>query len=157
MKIQVLTSKNSWLFENKVLIKKGNKIWNKVNIITDYKKINKKYDAVVMLSYYKILPDKFLNICKYNFVVHESDLPKGRGFSPLYKQIQIGKKKITFSLFECSKKMDQGKIYLKKNYYFKKTLIYDEIKVKQIECAKNLIETFIKKNKKKNFSNKTKR
>ena len=45
-----------------------------------------------MLSYYKILPDKFLNICKYNFVVHESDLPKGRGFSPLYKQIQIGKK-----------------------------------------------------------------
>ena len=45
--------------------------------------------------------------------------------------------------------MDQGKIYLKKNYYFKKTLIYDEIKVKQIECAKNLIETFIKKNKKK--------
>ena len=93
MKIQVLTSKNSWLFENKVLIKKGNKIWNKVNIITDYKKINKKYDAVVMLSYYKILPDKFLNICKYNFVVHESDLPKGRGFSPLYKQIQIGKKK----------------------------------------------------------------
>ena len=55
------------------------------------------------------------------------------------------------------KKMDQGKIYLKKNYYFKKTLIYDEIKVKQIECAKNLIETFIKKNKKKKFSNKTKR
>ena len=65
---------------------------NKVNIITDYKKINKKYDAVVMLSYYKILPDKFLNIYKYNFVVHESDLPKVGAFHHYTSKYKLEKK-----------------------------------------------------------------
>ena len=49
-------------------------------------------------------------------VVHESNLPKGRGYSPLIKQLLNGKTKIVTTLFECSKDIDQGQIYIKKTF-----------------------------------------
>ena len=151
MKIQVLTSKNSWLYKNKKKAKyKG--YWKNKKIITSYKSIKGDFDITLMLSYYKIIPPKYLNITKYNLVVHESNLPKGRGFSPLYHQIIEGKTLITFSIFECLKEMDSGKIYLKKKFYFSPTLIYNEIKERQLDSALILFDMFIKKIKnKKNY------
>jgi len=63
----------------------------------------------------------------------------------LYWQILKGRKKITFTLFECTKNMDEGKYYIKKNFYFEPTLIYEEIKEKQLKYAFDLIELFLKK------------
>ena len=150
MKIKILTSKSSWLYKNRKKIKYKN-YWKNKKIITSYKDIQSNFDLTVMLSYYKIIPSKYLNNTKYNLVVHESDLPKGRGFSPLFHQIINGKTWITFSLFECLKNMDSGKIYFKKKFYFSPTLIYEEIKNHQINCALKLLDIFLKKlkNKKK--------
>ena len=96
------------------------------------------------------MPRKFLRNSKYNIVVHESDLPKNKGFSPLYWQILRGKTKIVFTLFEVSNGVDNGNFYFKKMFIFKKTLLFNEIKNKQLECALILISKFIKgyKNKK---------
>ncbi len=149
MKIQILTSKNSWLYKNKHHIKRDNNIWKKSKIITSYKKISKNYEVTAILSFYKIIPEKYLNISKHNIVVHESNLPFGRGFSPLFRQIAKGKKKITFTLFKCTSKMDEGNYYFKKSFYFENNLLYDEIKIKQIYFAKILIEKFISNLKKK--------
>jgi len=159
MKIQILTSKNSWLNLNKQILKDQKKIWNTVKIINSHKLIKKNYDITAILSYYKIIPEKFLKYSKYNLVVHESNLPNGRGFSPLYWQIINGQKNIFFSLFECSKKMDAGGIYLKKKFYFSPTLTFNEIKNKQLNSALKLIENFIKnfkKNKIKSYAQKGK-
>ena len=149
MKIQILTSKNSWLNSNKKFFIKKKGIWENVKIINNHKKIKKNTDITAILSYYNIIPEKFLKYSKHNLVVHESDLPKGRGFSPLYWQIINGANKITFSLFECSKKMDAGKIYMKRKFIFPLSFTYDEIKRKQLFSALKLIETFIKNFKKK--------
>jgi len=150
MKIQILTSKNSWLYRNRKNVKNKN-YWKNKKIITDHKHLKDNFDVTIMLSYYKIIPAQYLNPLKYNLVVHESDLPRGRGFSPLYHQIIKGKTLITFSLFECLEKMDSGKVYLKKKFYFSPTLIYSEIKEHQLNCALTLLDLFIKKikNKKK--------
>ena len=152
MRIQILTSKNSWLYKNKHYIKNDKNIWKKSKIITSYKKISKNYEVTAILSYYRIIPEKYLYISKHNIVVHESNLPFGRGFSPLFRQIAKGKKKIIFTLFKCSTKMDEGYYYLKKSFYFDDNLLYDEIKIKQIGYAKILIEKFISNLKKKKLT-----
>lgn len=145
IKIQILTNKNSWFFNNQNKIPNKYKKYIKKNLLTSHLNIKKNYDITVIISYYKIIPEKFLLHSKHNLVVHESNLPKGRGFSPLIKQILNGKTKIVITLFECSKNMDEGKIILKKFFYFKPTLIYDEIKEKQLKSAFFLLDLFLKK------------
>ena len=115
-----------------------------VIVINSYNKIKRKNDVLIILSYFKIIPEKFLKISKYNLVVHESDLPNGKGFSPLSWQILEGKTEIVFTLFEASKYVDSGKYYSKKKFFFKKDMIFDEIKNKQLESSLSLLSDFIK-------------
>ena len=152
MKIQILTDKKSWFYKNQDKVPAKFKKLTQKKLISSYFNIKKNYDLTFIISYYKIIPKKFLSYSKYNLVVHESDLPNGRGMSPLYWQILKGKKKIVFTLFECSEKMDEGKYYIKKTFYFEPTLLFEEIKEKQLKFAFKMIELFIKKySKKKNI------
>ena len=143
IKFQILTSKKSWFFLNqkKNILKKYKKYFSK-KIKKSHTQIKDRNDIVIIMSYYKIIPKKYLKKSKHNLVVHESNLPKGRGFSPLYWQILDGKTNIVFSLFECSEKMDAGNIYFKKKFKFSPNLIFEEIKIKQMNSALSLIEKF---------------
>ena len=143
MKIILLTSKESWLSNNISLLKKLSKF--KISrVIHEASKINKKYDICLILSYYKKIKPIYLNRCKHNLVVHESNLPNGKGFSPLYWQILNNKTNITFTLFECSNKIDGGNYYIKKKFKFSSHLLYEQIKQRQMTCALNLINIFIR-------------
>jgi len=150
MKIQLLTSKNSWLNLNKKKFINDyfKKFTKQISIIYDFKKISKDTDLCIILSYYRIIPKKYLELTEHNLIVHESNLPNGKGFSPLYWQILEGKNRITFTLFEATKKIDAGKFYFKKKFLFKKILLFNEIKNLQIKYALELISKFIKKYKK---------
>ena len=142
MKILLLTSKNSWLSSNIKLLKKLSNF--KISkVIHKTSEIKKNYDICLILSYYKKIKPIYLNRCKHNLVVHESNLPKGKGFSPLYWQILNNKTNITFTLFECSDKIDAGNYYIKKKFKFSPNLLYEQIKRRQIICALNLIDSFI--------------
>ncbi len=142
MKLQVLTSRESWFHSNYKKISNPYKyIFGK--IITSHKKINRN-DITIIISYYKIIPKKYLLRSKHNLVVHESNLPKGRGMSPLINQILKGKKNIIFSLFECSSKLDDGNIYFKKKVNFSSGMLYEEIKKRQMNSAFELIQKFKK-------------
>ena len=50
-----------------------------------------KGDVCFYLSYEKIVTKKTLEKYKNNLVVHASDLPKGKGWSPMSWQISRGK------------------------------------------------------------------
>jgi len=50
---------------------------------------------------------------KYNLVVHESNLPDGKGHAPMAWQILDGKLRIPICLIEASNKADAGNIWLK--------------------------------------------
>ena len=69
-------------------------------------------DMCFYLSYGKIVNASLLAKNKNNLVVHESDLPKGRGWSPLTWQVLEGADSIPVTLFEATEKVDSGQIYL---------------------------------------------
>ena len=109
MEIQILTDRSSWFFNNKDKTPIRFRKYLKKNLISDHHKIKDNYDLTIIISYYKIIPKEFLLHSKHNLVIHESNLPKGRGMSPLYWQILKGETKVIFTLFECSQKMDDLK------------------------------------------------
>jgi len=137
MKIQILISKNSWANKYKTNIKNSLKNFSKKIFFTDdHKKLRNRYDICIMFSYFKIVEKKSLKFSKHNLVLHESNLPKGRGMSPITWQIIKGGKDITFSILEASNKIDNGKIYFKKIVKINNEKIFFEIK--EIQLLNNL-------------------
>ena len=86
-----------------------------------------------ILSCEKILDEKKLVYHKNNIVIHPSALPKGKGWSPLAWQILEGQNIIPFSLFEASKELDSGPVYLRDELILTGFELNDEIKKKQAE------------------------
>ena len=70
-------------------------------------------DIAYYLSYEAIVPLATLQRNHHNIVVHASDLPQGRGMSPITWQILEGKNTIPITLFEAVPKLDAGPIYLR--------------------------------------------
>ena len=145
MKIQILISKNSWANKYKANIKNSLKKFSEKIFFTDnHKKLKNNYDICIVFSYFKIIEKKSLKFSKHNLILHESDLPKGRGMSPLTWQIIKGGKNITFSILEASDKIDNGKIYFKKIIKINNKKIFTEIKEIQLLNNLHLIKKFLK-------------
>ncbi|MCK9412237.1 MAG: hypothetical protein M0Q53_08045 [Prolixibacteraceae bacterium] len=100
-------------------------------------------DILCLLSCEKIF--RKLNMNTHNLVVHESNLPKGKGWSPLTWQILEGKNIIPITLFEASDTIDSGMIYIQKTIELDGTELLDEIKHKQGQLTIDLIIEFIEK------------
>jgi methionyl-tRNA formyltransferase len=79
-----------------------------------------------MLGCTKIIGLDLLKRNQHNLVVHESDLPQGRGFAPMSWQIIEGKNVIPICLIEASAEVDSGLIWIK-----------DKIKLKGTELCKD--------------------
>lgn len=60
-------------------------------------------------------------------VIHASDLPRGRGWSPHIWQILEGAREITLTLLEAEDKVDSGAIWKKMTVPIPATWLYDEI------------------------------
>ena len=81
IKITFLIDKNNNWIQKFLKINNFGKKYN-INFNYNPKKI-KNNDIVFILSYTKILNEKFLNANRLNLVIHSRDLPKNRGFAPL--------------------------------------------------------------------------
>jgi len=82
---------------------------------------------------------------KNTLVIHASDLPSGRGWSPHIWEIIHGASQITLSLLEAEDKVDSGKIWKKVEIQIPKTALYDEINKLVFEAELELM-TFAVKN-----------
>lgn len=100
-------------------------------------------DLCFYLSYEKIVKRNFLKLNNHNLVVHESDLPKGKGWSPLSWQILAGENKIPITIFEADEELDSGKIYSQQLIECDGSELFTELKNKQWEKTKILILDFI--------------
>lgn len=142
MKITILTDDlNSWAIPYvkelyNILQNKG----HNVKLIYQHKDVGKG-DILFLLSCTKLF--KKLNMNTHNIVVHSSDLPKGKGWSPITWQVLEGKKIIPCTLFEAVEKVDAGKIYLKDEIILENTDLLDEIKDKQGKKINEMIIKFI--------------
>lgn len=98
-------------------------------------------DILILLSCEQKLKHTDLN--KFNLVVHESDLPKGKGWSPLTWQVLEGKKEITVSLIEAADRIDAGPIYFQETIILEGHELIDELREKQALATYQLIKKFI--------------
>lgn len=69
-------------------------------------------DLCFYLSYGRIVDRDVRSKYAHNLVVHESDLPQGRGWAPMSWQILEGASSITVTLLEAEDDVDAGAIYL---------------------------------------------
>ena len=133
MKIQILIDNNSWIIPyGKILINKLIDMGHSCTLLHNHDEV-KKGDILFLLGCVKIFKKLYLNT--HNIVIHESDLPNGKGWSPYTWQILEGKNKIPVCLFEATNKMDAGKIYLKDYIYLDGYELFEELKQKQGEIT----------------------
>lgn len=64
---------------------------------------------------------------RHVLVLHASDLPKGRGWSPHIWEIIQGGEKITLTLLEAEDKVDTGRIWLKRVIDVENTALWDDV------------------------------
>ena len=78
-----------------------------------------------------------------NIVCHPSDLPKGRGFSPIAWELLNDSNEIIFTLFEADENVDNGKIYKKESLKLNGTELNNEIKNLQAKKTFSMILDYI--------------
>ena len=143
MKITILTDEKSWINEYVDHFLKYLSLNNHEYSCHHEPSETMHTDLCICLSYSKLLSEKDLSKFKNVLVVHESELPKGKGWSPLSWQILEGKSKFTFTLFEASKKIDDGKIYLQKEITLKGYELFDDWRKVQAETSFELCAEWI--------------
>jgi methionyl-tRNA formyltransferase len=102
-----------------------------------------KGEVLLLLSCEKKFTQLELN--EYNLVVHESALPKGKGWSPMTWQILESKTIIPITLFEAGEEIDAGPIYESINVQLDGTELIEDWRKLQGEATIQLILNFIKR------------
>lgn len=102
-----------------------------------------KPDICFVMGWYYLIPDRVLKRVKGGFVgIHNSLLPKHRGFAPVVWAMILGEKYSGFSVFLFEKGMDTGDIlFQKKVPILEEDYVYDVLK--KID---NEVEVFFREN-----------
>jgi len=96
------------------------------------------------LSYPKVVPEETRRLYGYCFVLHGSNLPDGRGWSPVTWQIIDGETIFTMSLIHMSEPVDSGEIVAQRKFEVKKNLLFDEISAAIGHVQADLIEASLR-------------
>src|SRR3989344_8759331 len=139
----VADNPRSWIVPYaKILLQRIKLDGYRVHLVHDLSKI-KRGDLAFFLGCEKIVPDTLLALHAHNLVIHESALPKGKGWSPLTWQILQGKKTIPITLFEAEKDVDSGLIYIQERMQFRGDELVDELRHVQGMKTEELVMRFI--------------
>lgn len=140
MKVAILTSPSQWLVPYAMELK--TKIENS-EVFNDHRDIDSSFDIVFILGYHKIIEKKYLDIHKHNIVLHESALPKGKGWAPMFWQILEGKNEIPFTMFEAGIGVDDGNIYMQQVLTLNGYELNRELRKKQADLTLAMCLEFI--------------
>ena len=87
-------------------------------------------DILFLVSCSQMIRDAELDRFKETLVLHASDLPKGRGWSPHIWSILGGANQITVCLFEATESLDSGSVWLKTTFDLEGHELSEEINAK---------------------------
>jgi len=141
--VLLIDKKNSWIKKFAIEFKKKY-ISKKYKIILTEKQTNIKNSIVFLLGFTNIVDQNFLKKNIITLVIHESNLPKGKGFSPVQWQVLKNKNKIPATLFKATKNLDCGNVILKDNFKINATDLNEEIRISQANITFKLIKRFLK-------------
>lgn len=84
-------------------------------------------DILFLISCNEIIKSEYLDCFTHSLVIHASDLPNGRGWSPHIWQILKGRKEICVSLIDAREPVDSGDIWEQDILKLEGHELYDEI------------------------------
>ena len=123
-------------------VTKNSKNYN-ISLVTKSKEITKG-DILFLISFIEIIKVDIRKRFKHALVIHESDLPDGKGWSPLTWQIINGTNTIPISLFDAKDKVDSGDIWKKTYVKLEDHEITNEINFKIFTAKIKLMDFAIK-------------
>ena len=99
-----------------------------------------KGDLLFLVSCSEIVDRDVTGNFKHAMVLHASDLPKGRGWSPHIWELLNGADKIMVSMLDAAAAVDRGDIYKKITVDIPKSALWDEINALLFDAEIQLIE-----------------
>ncbi|CAG1003616.1 Bifunctional polymyxin resistance protein ArnA [Methylophilaceae bacterium] len=96
-------------------------------------------DILFLVSCSQIIKDAERKSYKAVLVLHASDLPKGRGWSPHIWSILSGANQIVVSLLEASEPVDSGHVWLKTSFTLEGHELLPEINAKLFTAELSLM------------------
>lgn len=100
-------------------------------------------DLCFYLSYGRIVGEPIRSRYRHNLIVHASDLPKGRGWSPASWLILGGAERIPVTLFEAVDAVDAGPIYLQDWIDLDGTELIDDWRAQVAQKTHDLANAFV--------------
>ena len=145
MKITILNSTadhpvNTWL--KKWIQKHQNN--HQISLVRSKQEIDKG-DILFLISCSELIAKQDRERYKKTLVIHASDLPKGRGWSPHIWEIIHGADEITLSLLEAVDEVDSGDIWKKIKVNIPKTALYNTINALIFDAELELMDFAIEK------------
>lgn len=135
LRLTVLTDRTSWLNDRlEALLFEWFARGDAVRWVHDPAELEEG-DVCFVLSCSTILTAEHLARHRHTLVVHESDLPRGRGWSPLTWQVLEGANRIPVTLLEASREVDAGPIYLQRWITLDGTELVDELRARQADAT----------------------
>jgi len=125
------------------------KLVNEITANGDKAALCQSYDKVreggvaFFLSCHRLAPKSVLEKNRRNLTIHASDLPQGRGWSPLTWQILEGANRIPVCLFETVEQCDAGSVIYRDYIDFKGDELIDEMRTKLGELSINLCKRYL--------------
>lgn len=117
----------------------SNSLEFEITLINNINEIVQGGDILFLISCSQIVTSNIRNIFNNTLVLHASDLPKGRGWSPHIWDIIEGENTITLSLLEAEDSVDTGDIWKKTKIYLDGSELYNEINDKLFKAELDLI------------------
>ncbi len=99
---------------------------HEVNLITSINQLGGG-DLLFLVSCSNIISKSTRDLYNHCIVIHASDLPIGRGWSPHIWEVIGGAESITISALEGTDSVDSGAIWLKKRIEISRSSLWDEI------------------------------
>ncbi len=100
-------------------------------------------DFCFCLSFSRIVSAAVRSLYQHTLVVHESDLPQGRGWAPMSWQILEGKSRIPVTLIEAVDAVDAGPIYLQEQIELAGTELNPEWRALQARATMKLCRQWV--------------
>jgi methionyl-tRNA formyltransferase len=111
-----------------------------IEIVNSTKELRDTGEFLFLVSCTDIINQKIRSRFNHCLVLHASDLPKGRGWSPHIWEVVNGNNVLTLSLLEAEDKVDSGRIWLKTQIHLDGTELFDEINQKLFTSELQLIQ-----------------
>lgn len=93
-----------------------------------------------LISCHQLVRKEVRDLYRHTLVIHASDLPRGRGWSPMAWEVLGGAKEITVSMLAAEDGVDSGPVWQKRRFAVDGTELLDELNTRLFDTELELMD-----------------